>query len=259
MWAPGITQNLVRWATSDSVANQITNERNIMTNIALSIQKIQQQVNDAAIRSGRRADQVTIVAVSKTKPAEAVREAYAAGMRVFGENRIQEAEGKIAELDDLQADWHLIGHLQTNKVKKVVPLFTLIHSVDSPKLIQALEDEAAKRDTSISILLQLNLSGEESKFGADISELEKLLGALQDAPHLSCKGLMTIPPFVDDPEEVRQYFRNLRELGQQYHDDIVGQNNPLELSMGMTNDFQVAIEEGSTIVRIGTAIFGGRY
>jgi PLP dependent protein len=230
-----------------------------MTNIASSIQSIQQQVNDAAVRSGRSADQVTIVAVSKTKPAQAVRDAYAVGMRVFGENRIQEAEGKIAELNDLEAQWHLIGHLQTNKVKKVIPLFTLIHSVDSPKLIKALESEAAKHDATVSILLQLNLSGEESKFGADISELEKLLSALQEAPHLLCKGLMTIPPFVDDPEDVRQYFRNLRELGEQYHNDIVGENNPLELSMGMTNDFQVAIEEGSTMVRIGTAIFGGRY
>ncbi len=229
-----------------------------MTNISSSIQAIQQKVNDAAEISGRSADQVTIVAVSKTKPAQAVRDAYAAGMRVFGENRIQEAEGKIAELDDLEAQWHLIGHLQTNKVKKVVPLFTLIHSVDSPKLIKALENEAAKRDATVSILLQLNLSGEESKFGADISELEKLLGALQEAQHLMCKGLMTIPPFVDDPEEVRQYFKGLRELSEQYHSDIVGENNPLELSMGMTNDFQVAIEEGSTMVRIGTAIFGGR-
>ncbi|MGC9327035.1 MAG: YggS family pyridoxal phosphate-dependent enzyme [Candidatus Hinthialibacter sp.] len=229
-----------------------------MNTIADSIRFVQEKVIQTAESCGRSPQSVKIVAVSKTQPAQSVREAYQAGLRTFGENHVQEAESKITELQDLQAEWHMIGHLQTNKVKKIVPLIHLIHSVDSVKLIEALEKECAKRDRTLPILLQLNLSGEESKFGAEAGALENLLAALENAPHLESRGLMTIPPFTDDPEEVRPYFRQLRKIGQQYKHDIVNSNNTLELSMGMTNDFPVAIEEGATLVRIGTAIFGSR-
>lgn len=230
-----------------------------MSAIANAIEKIDERVRQTAEKCGRDPESIQIVAVSKTHPPQAVREAYQAGMRVFGENRVQEAETKIEVLRDLNAEWHLIGHLQTNKVRKVVSRFSLIHSIDSPKLIRALEREAAKNTTKIPILLQLNLSGEESKFGAGAGELEILLSAMQEAPHLECRGLMTIPPFVDDAEEVRPFFRQLRELGETYRKDLIHDKNRLELSMGMTHDFPVAIEEGATLVRIGTAIFGGRY
>ncbi|MBN2328739.1 MAG: YggS family pyridoxal phosphate-dependent enzyme [Candidatus Omnitrophica bacterium] len=230
-----------------------------MNKITDSIRIIQEKVIQTAERCGRSPQSVKIVAVSKTQPAQAVREAYQAGLRVFGENRVQEAESKIAEIQDLQAEWHLIGHLQTNKVKKILPLFQLVHSVDSVKLIEAIEKECAKQNKTMPILLQLNLSGEESKFGAEAGELEKLLTALENAPHLKSRGLMTIPPFTDDPEDVRPYFRQLRKVGEQYKNDIIKSGKTLELSMGMTNDFPVAIEEGATLVRIGTAIFGSRF
>jgi len=229
-----------------------------MVQLSDAIRSIEDKIRCVAEKCGRDPNEIRIVAVTKTHPPEAVREAFAAGMRVFGENRIQEAESKISALEDLPAEWHLIGHLQTNKVKKAISLFSLIHSVDSVKVIESLEREGALRDRRIAVLLQLNLSGEESKFGASSSELEILLAALQKAPHIQCRGLMTIPPFEEDPEIVRPFFRQLRKLGEQYRHDLVGRAERLELSMGMTGDYPVAIEEGATFVRIGTAIFGNR-
>ncbi len=229
-----------------------------MNSIASSIQKIQENILQTAQGCGRDPSSIQLIAVSKTQPLAAILEAHRAGLRVFGENRVQEAEEKIAELSDLQMEWHLIGHLQSNKVKKAFPLFSLIHSVDSPKLIADLEMEAVRRDRTVAILLQLNLSGEESKFGAGEGELENLLASMQKAPHLHCRGLMTIPPFVDNPEEVRPFFRQLRKLGEKYQSDLLQSGGKMILSMGMTHDFQVAIEEGATMVRIGTAIFGNR-
>lgn len=229
-----------------------------MSQIADSIQTIRKDILRIAENCGRNPKEIQIVAVTKTHPPEAVREAYEAGLRIFGENRVQEAESKITALDDLQAEWHLIGHLQTNKIKKAFSLFTFIHSVDSVNVIESLEREGALREETKPILLQLNLSGEESKFGASAGELEILLAALQKAPHLKCRGLMTIPPYEEDPENVRLYFRQLRKLGERYRRDLTSSNERLELSMGMTGDYPVAIEEGATFIRIGTAIFGSR-
>ncbi len=229
-----------------------------MHSIARAVQAIQEQVLQTARQCGRNPDEIRIVAVSKTHPPESVQAAFQSGMRIFGENRVQEAETKIADLHNLPIEWHLIGHLQTNKVKKAVSLFTAIHSVDSPKLIQALEREATLQNRTLPILLQLNLAGESSKTGADADELETLLTALRQSPHLQCRGLMTIPPFFDDPEKVRPFFRQLRELGERYRTDIVREGNTLELSMGMTHDFPIAIQEGATLIRIGTALFGNR-
>jgi len=229
-----------------------------MWNIVDQVKHVQESVIRAAQRCGRNPSDICVVAVSKTHPPEAIRDGYAAGLRIFGENRVQEAEEKIRSLADLGAEWHLVGHLQTNKVKKVLPLFRLIHSVDSPRLIEALESEAEYRNQRVSILLQVNLSGETTKFGAACEDLESLLVALRNAPHLQCRGLMTLPPFVEDPEEVRPFFRRLRQLGERYRVDLVGSGSQVELSMGMTHDFPIAIEEGATIVRIGTAIFGSR-
>lgn len=229
-----------------------------MNSIVQAVRAIQERVFQTAQQCGRNPDEIRIVAVSKTHPPESVHAAFQAGMRIFGENRVQEAESKIASLHNLPVEWHLIGHLQTNKVKKAVLLFTMIHSVDSPKLIQALEREAALQNHTLPILLQLNLAGESSKTGADIGELETLLAVLRQSPHLQCRGLMTIPPFFDDPEDVRPFFRQLRELGERFRNDIVQESGTLELSMGMTHDFPIAIQEGATLIRIGTALFGTR-
>jgi pyridoxal phosphate enzyme (YggS family) len=229
-----------------------------MSTIADHLRRVLDQIQEAACHCGRNPDEVRLVAVSKTHPAEAVFEAYTAGQRIFGENKVQEAEQKQSRLAPFPIEWHLIGHLQTNKAKKAVSAFTLIHSVDSPRLIQALETEAAKRAITQHVLLQVNISQEESKSGASVAELETLIQALQQAPHLQCRGLMTIPPYEDDPESVRGYFQTLRTLGEQYRSDLLPPDATLELSMGMSHDFRPAIEEGATYVRIGTAIFGER-
>ncbi|HQH72141.1 MAG TPA: YggS family pyridoxal phosphate-dependent enzyme, partial [bacterium] len=162
------------------------------------------------------------------------------------------------DLRDLDLEWHLVGHLQTNKVKKAVQLFDWIHSIDSPKRIAELERESAKTDRIVEVLLQLNISGEETKSGGREEDLEALIAALRDAPRVRCRGLMTIPPFEEDPERTRPYFRRLREIGEQYREHWLAPGVKLELSMGMSHDFAVAIEEGATLVRIGTAIFGSR-
>ncbi|MFB3785241.1 MAG: YggS family pyridoxal phosphate-dependent enzyme [bacterium] len=219
---------------------------------------VREQVERAAERGGRNPRDIQIVAVSKTHPPQLIREACTAGLRVFGENRVQEAETKIAELRDLELEWHLVGHLQTNKVKKAVQLFHMIHSTDSPKLIAELEREAVKACRSVDVLLQLNLSGEATKSGGREEDLEILIAALRDAPHVRSRGLMTIPPFEEDPERTRPYFRRLREIGEQYRERLLAPGVKLELSMGMSHDFAVAIEEGATLVRIGTALFGSR-
>lgn len=223
-----------------------------------SIQAIQERIRSTAERGGRNPADITLVAVSKTYPSETVREAYEDGLCVFGENRLQEAEKKIEELADLDIEWHFIGRLQTNKVKKAAPLFHLIHSVDSARLIEALGHEAKKIDRFIPILLQVNVGEEESKSGVSAGELEVLLEAVQRTSHLSCRGLMAIPPYESDPEDVRPWFIALRELGEKYRHDLIGDADRLELSMGMSHDFHVAIEEGATLIRVGTAIFGAR-
>lgn len=208
----------------------------------------------AALRAGREPSSVTLVAVSKTVPAEVIRQALDAGVRILGENRVQEAKEKIGALPGAPT-WHLVGHLQTNKAKLAVQLFEMIHSVDSFKLAQALDRHGSEAGKRVRCLVEVNLGGEASKSGAMEGEARDLVRAARDLAHVQLEGLMTIPPFLPHPEEVRPYFRRLRAL----RDALQGEGCSLpELSMGMTHDFEVAIEEGATLVRIGTAIFGAR-
>jgi pyridoxal phosphate enzyme (YggS family) len=220
--------------------------------IADNLKRIHQRIAEAAERAGRDPAEVKLVAVSKTHPIELLRDAILAGANVLGENKVQEAETKIAELGRKAAEWHLIGHLQSNKARKAVELFDVIHSVDSFELAQRLERicEEEGRD-KLSVLVQADLAGEETKSGAAAEQLNEITGYLKGCRHLSFDGLMVLPPFFDDPEATRPYFQRLRHL----RDEIIPGGG---LSMGMSHDFEVAIEEGSTIVRVGTAIFGER-
>lgn len=213
--------------------------------IAEKVRQIQEQVRERA--SGRA---VTIVGVTKTVPAQGAAEAYAAGLQIFGENRIQEALPKISQLSNLAITWHFIGHLQTNKAREAVRNFSCIQSIDSLKLLQQVEKEARKSGKRMDIFLELNLGNEESKHGFAESEISAALQTAAGMMSLNLRGLMAIPPFVENPEAVRPYFKRMRELA--------GQHNLPELSMGMSHDYLVAIEEGSTMIRVGTAIFGQR-
>jgi PLP dependent protein len=220
-------------------------------NIAENLARIEERVARAVGRSGRDRDEVKLVAVSKTHPAETLREAIAAGVRVFGENKVQEAEGKIAEIGR-GAEWHLIGHLQSNKARKAVQLFDVVHSVDSVDLARRLERICIEEGREVlPVLVQVNLAGEETKSGISESDLAELAEFLGSCRHLRFDGLMSLPPFFDDPESTRPYFRRLRAL----RDEVIPGG---QLSMGMSHDFEVAIEEGATMIRVGTAIFGER-
>ena len=229
--------------------------------IAENIARLQEQIAAAAKRAGRRPEDVALMAVTKTHPAEKICEVYAAGLRLFGENRVQEFAGKAAALADLgTAEWHMIGHLQTNKAGKAVELFTAVDSVDSLKLAEKLNAAAQTLGKKLRVLIEINVGGEDAKSGTapESPEMEAILQAAPRLESLSFRGLMTVPPFTEDPEGARPYFRKLREL----RDTIAARKLPAismdTLSMGMSNDFQVAIEEGSTCVRVGTAIFGER-
>ncbi len=215
--------------------------------IAERLELVRGRIAQAAERAGRSSEDVTLVAVGKSFPAEVIAEGIAAGITHLGENRVQEAAAKIPALHHLPATWHMVGHLQTNKAKTALELFDIIHSVDSLHLAQVLSRRAER---TIPVLLEVNVAGEASKFGFTPSEALQSAEAVAPLPHLDLRGLMTIAPFVNDPEEVRPVFRELRRLR-----DALGL---AELSMGMTDDFEVAIEEGATIVRIGRAIFGER-
>jgi pyridoxal phosphate enzyme (YggS family) len=225
-----------------------------MTQIAQKLEEVRNRIAAAAHKAGRNPAMVRLVAVSKTVPVELIREAMAAGQRLFGENYLQEARGKIATLA-AGVSWHFIGHLQSNKAKGAVELFELIHGVDRLKLAQALNTAAASLGKLQDILLQVNLAGEASKSGAPPDAVPDLLREISQFPHLRVLGLMTMPPFLA-PEAVRPFFRALREL----RDRLLQKNlGPLpELSMGMSGDYEVAVAEGATLVRIGTAIFGQR-
>ncbi|MEM7129949.1 MAG: YggS family pyridoxal phosphate-dependent enzyme [Chloroflexota bacterium] len=233
--------------------------------VVANLGKIKEKVEAAAQRSGRSADAVTLVAVSKTKPFELVQQLYGAGHRDFGENRTEEALGKVdqsksAAMDEIR--WHMIGSIQSRKSSQVTGPFTLLHSVDRKKLAARLSRDASEADYVLSVLIQVNVSGEESKHGFTPAQIKAELPELAMLPNLQIHGLMTMAPFVDDAEETRPVFRNLRELRDELADlypPADYPSAPLEhLSMGMTNDFGVAIEEGATIVRIGSAIFGER-
>jgi len=230
--------------------------------IPKNIAWVQERIRNSAMRAGRDPRDVTLMAVSKTFPAERIREAYEAGLRDFGENRVQEFAGKAEALRDLgDACWHMIGHLQSNKAGKAAELFHSVDSVDSLKLAERLNEAAGRADKKLSVLIEINVAGEAAKSGVapDSPELEQFLSGVSQLESLQVNGLMTIPPFFDDPEIARPYFRRLREL----RDQIAGRRNMTRigmtvLSMGMSHDFEIAIEEGSTCIRVGTAIFGER-
>jgi len=229
--------------------------------IASNVAAVRERIARAAERVGRDLDSITLMAVSKTVEPERIRQAYAAGIRVFGENRVQEFAEKAAALADLEeAKWHLIGHLQTNKAKRAAEQFHAIDSVDSLRLAEKLNQSAQQADKRLAVLIEIKVGKEESKSGvpADSPELDGLLRGMEQFTNLQVRGLMTVPPLTDDPEGARPFFRMLRDLG----DSIALRKLPRirmdVLSMGMSHDFEVAIEEGSTCVRVGTAIFGAR-
>jgi pyridoxal phosphate enzyme (YggS family) len=225
--------------------------------IAARAAAVRERLSRAAARAGRKPHEITLVAVSKTHPAETVREAYAAGLRDFGENKVQEAQLKLPALRDLEGvRWHLVGHLQSNKARKAIALFDRIHSVDSIPLALRLEQAAAEAGKTLDVLAQVDLAGEATKHGADEAHLLPLLEQMRGLRSVRATGLMILPPFADDPEKSRPFFVRLRELRERCVAEglLLGS----ELSMGMSHDFEVAVEEGATLVRIGTELFGER-
>ena len=219
---------------------------------------MRERIRKACESCSRDADSVQLVAVSKTIPAETVREAIEAGVTILGENYVQEAREKFNALVQYPVSWHFIGHLQSNKAKYAVRLFDLIHSVDSLKLARELDKQAKKVDKIQPILIQVNISGEDTKSGISADETPGLISEISRLENISIRGLMTMPPYFYQPEKVKPFFTALRELRDQIKQQSLPNVSLEELSMGMTGDFEVAIEEGATLVRIGTAIFGER-
>ncbi len=222
-----------------------------------NLRKIESDVTSACSKSGRNREDVKLIAVSKTKPVSALREAYDLGIRDFGENKVQELLDKYEQMPgDIR--WHMIGHLQRNKVKYIVDKVYMIHSVDSYRLAEEISREAVKKNVNVSVLIEVNVAGEESKFGASVEETVSLVEDIAKLPNLTIRGLMTIAPYVENSEENRLYFAKLRQI----YVDIIHKNidNVFmeELSMGMTGDYEVAITEGATYIRVGTGIFGER-
>ena len=219
--------------------------------------RVRERIARAAERAGRSADDITLIAVSKTFDSTTVQQAVDAGARDLGENRVQEAIAKVGVVQG-EARWHLIGHLQSNKARQAVEAFDVIHTIDSNQLADRLDRIAGDLGRRPSVLVQVDLAHEPTKSGADESELPAIVEALESASHLEFRGLMTLPPFFDLPEQARPYFRKLREILEGLNRHRSTDQRLTELSMGMTNDFEVAIEEGATMVRVGTAIFGVR-
>lgn len=223
------------------------------------LEEVREKIAIVAQRCGREPDEITLVAVSKTHPVAELKEALAAGASDFGENRVQEAESKIPALENQGVRWHLIGHLQANKARRAVKLFDVIHTLDSASLANRLDRSCAEEDRNeLPVLIQVDLAGEAAKSGVTPEEVGELVGIVNQCSRLRLRGLMTLPPFLEDPERVRPFFSRLRELRDQLQASGSFGEHKGELSMGMSHDFQVAIEEGATIVRVGTAIFGER-
>lgn len=229
------------------------------TAISERIEEVHAKIAAAAERSGRATTEISLVAVSKTHPAGAVREAIAAGLTDFGENRVQEAETKVPDVGREAARWHLIGHLQSNKARRAVELFEVIHSLDSAALAERLDRICVELERDeLPVLIQVDLGHEAAKTGVDEQELAGLVKAVAGCSRLRLIGLMTLPPFLEQAEEVRPFFRRLRELRDELQRQGAFGDRMGELSMGMTHDYEIAIEEGATMVRVGTAIFGKR-
>lgn len=218
---------------------------------------VEERICRACEKSGRDRSEVTLIAVSKTKPIGDIKEAYRLGMRCFGENKVQEITEKYPQMPaDVQ--WHMIGHLQRNKVKYIVDKVAMIHSVDSLRLAETIQAEAAKHQVTVPILLEVNVAKEESKFGLSIAEVIPLAEQISTMKNIHIQGLMTIAPYVEDPEENRWVFRELKKLSVDIKAKNIDNVNMCVLSMGMTGDYETAIEEGATMVRVGTGIFGDR-
>ena len=225
--------------------------------LASNLQEVERKIMEACKKAGRAREDITLIAVSKTKPVSMLKEIYDLGVRDFGENKVQELTDKEPQLPaDLR--WHMIGHLPRNKVKQVIDKAVLIHSVDSVRLAKAIEAEAAKKEIVVQILLEVNVAEEDSKFGLKVDEVLPAIEEIATMPHVRIKGLMTIAPFVENPEENRTVFAQLQKLSVDIAEKNIDNVSVDILSMGMTNDYQVAIEEGATMIRVGTGIFGER-
>lgn len=222
-----------------------------------NLEEVERRINEACARVNRDRSEVTLIAVSKTKPVSMVEEAMDCNIIEFGENKVQELTNKYEQLPK-SLHWHLIGHLQRNKVKYIVDKVCLIHSVDSYKLAEAISIEAVKKEVDVKILIEVNVAEEESKFGVTVSEAVELTEQISKLPNVFIEGLMTIAPFVENPEENRQYFKKLKQLAVDIEEKNIDNVNMSVLSMGMTGDYEVAIEEGATMIRVGTGIFGER-
>jgi pyridoxal phosphate enzyme (YggS family) len=223
-----------------------------------NLEEVNRRIVSACKKAGRDPKEVTLIAVSKTKPSSMIEEVYGAGVRAFGENKVQELCEKYKELpQDIR--WHMIGHLQRNKVKQILGKAVLIHSVDSLRLAEQIEEDAAKRNLTVDILLEVNVADEESKFGFKLEETEEAILKIATFPHVRIKGLMTIAPFVEKSEENRIIFKKLRQFYVDMQSKNIDNVTMSMLSMGMTGDYEIAIEEGATLVRVGTGIFGTRY
>lgn len=226
--------------------------------IARNLEEVRARIGEAALRAGRGRDSVRLIAVSKTFSADHVRAAMAAGQIDFGENKVQEGLGKAAEVQNGPVRWHLIGHLQSNKAKKAAAAFSAIHSIDSVDLVKRIDAAAADAGTAPELLIQADLAGEATKFGANPTDIPAIVESALACRAARLRGLMLVPPWSDNPEDVRPWFRQLRELRDRLVEAGTPASSLAELSMGMSHDFEAAIEEGSTMVRVGTAIFGKR-
>ena len=222
-----------------------------------NLKSVQENISETCKKVNKNHEEVTLIAVSKTKPVSILKEAYDSGIRDFGENKVQEI---LEKYDKLPTDirWHMIGHLQRNKVKYIIDKVSLIHSVDSLRLAEEINKEAAKHHLIMPILIELNIAGEESKFGLSYAECEEMILAISKLPNIAIKGLMTVAPFVENAEDNRQYFKNMKQLSVDIMNKNIDNVDMRILSMGMTGDYVVAIEEGSNMVRVGTGIFGER-
>lgn len=225
--------------------------------IADNLSQIEEKIALACERAGRNREEVKLIAVSKTKPVEDIQEAIACGVRLFGENKVQELKEKMEILGE-NLEWHLIGHLQTNKVKYIVGKVSLIHSLENMRLAEALDKEAKKRKTTVDVLVEVNVAKEDSKFGIKPEDAEGFIRQVSEFENIRIKGLMTVAPYTDISEENRKYFRELKKIMVDLNSKNIHNVNMNVLSMGMTGDYEVAIEEGATLVRVGTGIFGNR-
>jgi hypothetical protein len=230
-----------------------------VNNIGQNLQRIKERIAAAAASCGRSPDEITLLAISKTFPVDVISEAIDAGLRQFGENRVQEAESKILHFREiLELEWHLVGHLQSNKAKRAAELFDVVHSVDSIKVATKLSQTCQELEKVISVLLQVDLGGEPTKSGAEAGRVKEIVEAVSNLKGIQLDGLMTIPPFSEDPGQSQPFYARLRELREMLESERPGCLGRKRLSMGMSHDFEVAIKEGATIIRIGTAIFGSR-